>query len=142
MNPTFESIRLAIEAHMAAWGDVPVLPDGAATPNTDDPKDDRAVTDAIRAKASWVRCTIQHGASLTAGIGSGPCVRRTGLIQCQIFTPENKGSRPAAVLADSLAQHIEYHQDNQLETQAASIQRVGPSDGWYMYVLSCPFRAD
>ena len=130
---TFEQLRIAVESRMAQWTDAPIAFDGVpASP---------ALQTAIDGKQPWVRLTINHGDSFTAGVAQSPCVRRTGLIQCQIFTAENRGSRPAALLADSLAQHIEYHQDGQLETQAASIQRIGPSDGWYMYLLSCPFRA-
>ena len=140
-NPSFESIRIAVETLMANWGDVPVLPDGAATPNTEDPKDDRAVTDAIRAKSSWVRCTIQHGNSSAPYKGSEPGIRRTGLLQFQVFTPENKGSRPAALLADSLAEHFQFYRSGGLELLTASVQRVGPSEGWYQYNCTIPFRS-
>lgn len=95
----------------------------------------------MAAKSSWVRLTIQHGASFTAGIGSEPCVRRSGLVMLQIFTPINSGSRPAAMLADSLAAHFEYYQAGHFSTQAASVQRIGPQDDWYLYVVSVPFRA-
>ncbi|WP_252108997.1 phage tail terminator-like protein [Halomonas sp. S3-1-1] len=141
MNPSFESIRIAIESRLASWDGVPVLYDGSRSPNTQDARDTRDVTNAIRNSTAWVRCTIQHGSSFTAGVGSAPCVRRTGLISFQIFTPEHQGSHPAALLADSLAQHFEYHQDGNFETLAASAQRVGPTDGWYQYNVTCPFRA-
>ncbi len=133
MNPTFEGIRLVIETRLSTWDGVPVEYDGA-------PKSQDLIA-AIDAKQSWVRCTILHGSSFTAGVGSSPCVRRTGLIMMQILTPEDRGSRPAAVLADSIAQHFEYYQQGQFETQAASVQRIGPSDDWYQYNVSVPFRA-
>jgi len=134
MSMGFEDIRLAVEQRLAAWPDAPVAFDNVAT--------QPSVQAAIDAKAPWVRCVINHGDSLTAGVGSSPCVRRTGLIQCQIFTAERIGSSQAAQLADSLAQHLEFYQDGPLETQAASVQRVGPQDGWFMYLVSVPFRAD
>jgi len=130
---TFEEIRLAVEFHMAGWNGPPVAYDGT--------RNSPAVDQAIATKSDWVTLTINHGASITAGIGSDPCVRRTGLIQFQIFTDENTGSRPAALLADSLAQHWEYWQDGGIETQAASVRRIGESDGWYMYLVSLSFRA-
>lgn len=129
----FEEIRAAIEGHLAGWIGGPVAFDNVAAGS--------AVTGAQRDKRPWVRLTIQHGDSLTAYVGDGPRARRTGLIMCQVFVAERVGSRPAALLADSLAQHLEYWQDGPLETQAASVQRVGPQDGWFMYVVSCPFRA-
>ena len=130
---TFESIRLAIESRMAQWTAAPIEYDGA-------PKSP-AVQAAIDAKESWVRLTIIHGDSNTASVASAPEVRRTGLVSVQIFTPENRGSRPAAVLADSISAHIEYYRSGDFETLAASVQRIGPSDGWYQYNISCPFRA-
>lgn len=137
----FEEIRLVIERHLASWDGAPVEFDGAAPPKTSDPRDVRPVTEAVRNKTPWVRCSINHGASITAGVGQGPCVRRTGLIQFQIFTPEHQSSRPAALLADSLAQRFEYYQSGRFETQAASAQRVGPDSQWYQYNVTVPFRA-
>lgn len=131
-NPTFESIRLAIETRLSTWDGVPVEYDGA-------PQSQELIA-AIEAKQSWVRATIQHGSSFTAGVGSDPCVRRTGLIQFQVFTDRLKGSRPAALLADSLAAQFEYYQSGQFETQAASVQRIGESDGWYQYNVTLSFR--
>lgn len=130
---TFEQIRVAIESHMAAWPDAPIAWDGV--PASD------AVKAAQDAKEPWIRLTINHGQSSTAALGSGPEVRRTGLVQVQIFTADNQGSRPAAVLADSVAEHMQYYTDGQLETLAASVQRVGPDNGWFVYLASTPFRA-
>lgn len=118
---------------MAQWTGTPIAWDGV--PNSP------ALQAAIDAKQPWVRLTINHGNSLTAALGSAPEVRRTGLIQVQVFTPENQGSRPAAVLADSLAAHLQYYAVDRLETLAASVQRVGPSDGWFQYGVALPFRA-
>ncbi|QPI62437.1 phage tail terminator-like protein [Vreelandella venusta] len=131
-NPTFESIRLAIERRLSTWGGVPVEYDGA--PQTPD------VRAAIENKESWVRCTIQHGASIPAGNASEPCVRRTGLVKFQVFTPKHRGSRPAALLADSLVPLFEFYQDGHFETQAMSVQRIGESNDWYQYNATTPFR--
>ena len=133
MNPTFESIRLAIERRLASWDGVPVEYDGAPQ--------SPALKAAIEAKEPWVRCTIQHGDSFAPYKGASPGVRRTGLTQLQVFTPERKGSRPAALLADSLAEHFQFYRSHGLELLTASVQRVGPENGWYMYLVSLPWRA-
>lgn len=132
MNPTFEGIRLVIETRLSTWDGVPVEYDGA-------PKSQDLIA-AIEAKQSWVRCTILHGESRTVAIGQAPCVRRTGVLSFQVFTAANNGSRPAALLADSLVPLFEYYQDGHFETQAMSVQRIGESDGWYQYNASTPFR--
>jgi len=131
---TFEEIRLAIEAHIATFTDAPIAFDNV--PNSP------AVANAIDTKAPWLRLTIQHGDSFTASIGDKPCVRRTGLIFVQVFTNRDIGSKPAMDLASLVAEHIEYFTSGKLETQAASLNRVGPDDGWFQVNVSCPFRAD
>lgn len=130
---TFEEIRQAIETHMASWADHPIAWDGVP-----------AGPDVLQAQGSgspWVRATIVDGDSFTSSIGSGPCVRRTGIIMVQVFTPLDKGSAPARSIASSIAEHIEYWQQGQLETHAASLVRVGPQDGYYQVNVTCGFRA-
>ncbi|MBY6111218.1 DUF4128 domain-containing protein [Halomonas sp. DP1Y21-3] len=129
---TFDEIRIAIESRMVAWDGVPVAYDGA--PNGP------SVDAAIANQEPWVRLTIQHGDSFIAGLGSEPCVRRPGLIMCQVFTKDNQGSRQAYQIADSLAAHLQFWRTGHLETLASSVQRVGPSDGWYQALLRTPFR--
>tara|TARA_B100000700_G_scaffold189815_1_gene209176 strand:- start:43103 stop:43501 length:399 start_codon:yes stop_codon:yes gene_type:complete len=130
---TFDEIRIATESRLASWDGVPVAYDGV--PNGP------IVQAAIDAGEAWVRLTIQHGDSRTAGLGSTPEVRRPGLIQCQVFTPDNQGSAEAYQIADSLAAQLQYYRSGALETLAASVQRVGPSNGWYQINVSTPFRA-
>ena len=129
----FEDIRAAVEVHASEWKDAPLDLDAV-------PKE-KTLSASIDDKGAWCRLTINHGVSMTAGIGSAPCVRRTGLIDIQVFTPEHKGSSPAAKLADRLAEHWEYWQKGHISTQAASVRRIGSSDGWYQYNVSIPFRA-
>ncbi|WP_299313124.1 phage tail terminator-like protein [uncultured Halomonas sp.] len=131
---TFDQIRLAVESRMVEWDGVPVAYDNVPTPPS--------VQAAMDAKSPWVRLTINHGASNIAALGSDPETRRTGLIQCQVFTNVRIGSKPAADTADSLATHLQYQRLGRVETLAASVQRIGPSDGWFQYNLSIPFRAD
>lgn len=130
---TFEEIRLAVESHMATWTDAPIAYDGAPI--------GPSVKNAQDSGTPWVRLTIRHGDSFTAGVGQGPCVRRTGVIFVQVFTARNIGSRPAMLLADSLAEHFEYFTSGKLETQAARLNPVGPSGGYYQANVSVSFRA-
>ncbi len=131
---TFEQIRLIVESRMAAWTDAPVAFDGApAGPD---------VLGAQENKTPWVRLSIVDGDSFTAGLGSSPCVRRTGIIFVQVFTNRDIGSRPARLIADSLAAHIQYYRQGGLESLAATVTRIGPSDGYYQINVSVPFRAD
>lgn len=130
----FETIRKLVETRLSNWTDAPVAYDNVAP--------GPSVQTAIDNKSPWIRLTINHGDSFTSAIGSEPCVRRTGLIQCQLFTDERVGTSTASTLADSLAGHLQYWYEGGLSTQAASLDRVGPSDGWYNYVVTVPFRGE
>lgn len=130
---TFEEIRQAIEVRASQWTDAPIAYDGV--PISSD------VQTAQNQRTPWVRVTIVDGDSFTAGIGSGPCVRRTGLISVQVFTARDTGSAPARQLASSLAAHFEYWQSGELETQAARLINVGPDDTYYQMNLNVPWRS-
>lgn len=129
---SFESIRIAVESKMAAWNGAPVAYDNVPA--------SQAVLDAQAAKEPWIRVTINHGDSFVSGVGSEPCVRRTGLIAVQVFTAEDRSSRDAHLIADSLAEHLQFYRDGHFETLASSVQRVGPRDGYYQLNISTPFR--
>lgn len=131
---TFEQIRLAIESRLAAWPDAPIAFDNVPNGPT--------LQAAIDGKQPWVRLTLVPGDTMTVAIGDGPKARHSGLIMLQVFTPERTGSTQAMQLADSLAQHIQYWQQGGLETQAASLARVGSQNGWFQINISAPYRAD
>ena len=130
----FEQIRQKVEGRLFAWDGVPVAYDNAPA--------GQAVTDAQSNKDPWVRCVVNHGDSQTASVGSDPCVRRTGLVMCQVFTDRKIGSKTAMDIASSLAGHLEYHQDGKFLTRAASVNRIGDSDTWFQINVSVPFVAD
>jgi len=133
MSMGFEDIRLAVESRLASWPDAPVAFDNVPT--------QPSVQAAIDAKEPWVRLTLAPGDTMTVAIGDGPKARHTGLIMLQVFTDERIGSATAIGLADSLAQHIQYWQSGHLETQAASLSRVGSQNGWYQVNVTAPYRA-
>lgn len=129
----FEDIRRVLENHQVDWDNpTPVEMDGqpSARPSN---------------SPEWITMTINHGDSMTAGVGSDPCVRRTGLLMFQVRTPELQGSAKAAKIADELAKHWEYWQNGEIETLAASVSRVGrieeSSGTHYQYNVTLPFRA-
>ena len=131
---TFDEIRLKIQIRMAAWTDAPAWFDNSLEPPT--------VKEAKANKSAWTRLTINHGDSFTASIGDRPVVRKTGLIQVQIFTAINVGSDDAARIADSIAAHLEHWQSGKLFTRSASMRRAGESNGYYMVLVNVPFVAD
>ncbi|OBX36985.1 hypothetical protein A8U91_01333 [Halomonas elongata] len=82
----FEDINLAIETRLYEWDGPPVAYDNVPA--------GQAVQDAQDAKEPWVRLTIQHGNSLTAGVGSSPCVRRAGSLYARFSPPSASAPSP------------------------------------------------
>ncbi|QHD50055.1 hypothetical protein [Vreelandella aquamarina] len=133
-NPTFEGIRLAIERRLASWDGAPVEYDGA--------QQSPALKAAIEAKQSWVRCTIQHGDSFAPYKGAS--TRRSPdrldpVPSLYAGTTRVLGLPPCS--QTHLPEHFQFYRDAGLELLTASVQRVGPENGWYMYLVSLPWRA-
>lgn len=131
---TFDDIRIVIQSRMAAWAGAPVWFDNTLEPPP--------VKDAKASKAPWARLKINHGDSFTASISDRPVVRKTGLIQVQVFTATNIGADDAHRLADSVAAHLEHWQSGALFTRAAFVPQSGEAGGYYMVLVSVPFVAD
>jgi len=130
----FQAIQEAIEVKTAAWCGAPEAYDAAPAGS--------AATTAQSDGDPWAALTIQHGESFTVEIGTAPETRRTGRIVFRVFTKDGQGANEAHALAKSLAAHFEYWQSGGLSTQAASLSRVGPANGWYQVNVAVPFRAD
>lgn len=125
---TFEEIRTAIEERFAGWTGPSIQWDNM--PPIEKPYDQ-----------PWVRLTIQHGASTAASVASAPEVRRTGIIDVQVFTPESHGTGEAHRLADQVVSLLQFYRSGHLETMASSVERVGKEEDWYNLLVSTPFRA-
>ena len=138
---TFEEIRQALTSRVVTWNDAPVVYDGMPEPES--------VKTAREAGEPWVRATIVPGDSFTAYIGDGPKARNVGTLMMQVFVKPpitiTADDLPASIeatrIASSLAEHLSYHQDGHLETLAASMTRVGESNGYYQVNVSARYRA-
>lgn len=129
---SYVSIRAAIQGLLIDWPDAPIAWDNAATPAD--------VKDAQANGQPWVALTILPGDSITAGIGSGPCVRNTGLISVQVFTAEDAGTIPAYTLCDSLAEKLQHKQVDRFNTLALSVTRAGIINGYFQLNATVPYR--
>lgn len=131
---TFNEIREEIEKLLAFWPGCPVAFDGLPVPPL--------VQAAQQNKEPWVRLTIQPGATVSRCKGSTPEVRRTGLIQVQVFTKPDAGSREAYTICDELTPLLQHKIIDKLETLALSVSRTGEQDGYYQLNASVPYRAE
>lgn len=87
----------------------------------------------------WCRVNIQAGLNMQNGVYTKPCTLETGLVIIQLFTPENKGTKAAKELADSLGNHLQYYSDGRLELNTPSGREVGALNGFYQYNVTVPY---
>lgn len=128
---TFNEIRAAIEVRASKWtmgnDTPPVAYDGFDV--------------ATGMTAPWVRLSILDGDSFTACIGDKPEPRRTGIIMLEIYTDVGGGSAEARKIADSLAAHFEYWQQDKLSTNAGRVIPVPAETDCFRLNFSIGFEA-
>lgn len=88
----------------------------------------------------WYRLTVQHGINLMVGMADTPCTRELGALVVQIFYPNNRITRPAKQVADSLGSHFQYYRTGKLEFMTASIINVPERENGYQINVRIPFR--
>lgn len=120
---TFEQIRTAIMARMAAFNATP-------QPVIDYPNQSQAGGGAFIPPASglWCRLSILHGQSFMAGMAAQPYTRKPGRIVIQCFARERTGTGDLTALADKLETHFAYWSSGDLECLEASQVNVGAGD--------------
>lgn len=93
--------------------------------------------------SSWVRLTVVEGESNIAGLGdSQRLFRNVGVIICQIFVQDGKGSKAALDIADILETIWGGASFNGITCRASSVTRVGADNGWYQVNVSTPYFWD
>lgn len=91
----------------------------------------------------WVRLNVLTGDSITAGLhGDVNLYRSAGVIVVQVFVKEGEGVRTALLLADQAAAIFRGLQIDGIIYRAPSVERIGPSDGWYQVNVNIPFQWD
>lgn len=124
---SFTDVSKSSEKLIEAWGVVPIAYDG--------------VDFTAPSEAPWCRTYVIDGDSFNNAI-SDKCIRRTGLVIVQIFTPSMIGSRGARDLADQLSTVFTNQRDGSVQYYVAYATRVGYVDNLYQLNLSIPFQLD
>lgn len=159
-----ELIETLILARMKQWGDIPsvggifrhtdskrftdksyqfkINPPSYFNTGMNDLK--RVALDNVNFKTPadglWYRLTVQHGINLMVGMADTPCTRELGALVVQIFYPNNRITRPAKQVADSLGSHFQYYRTGKLEFMTASIINVPERENGYQLNVRIPFR--
>ena len=91
----------------------------------------------------WVRLNVLTGISTVASLGGATNLYRSvGVVVVQVFVKEGEGARKALLLADTVAAIFRGIQADGVLYRAPSIDRIGPSDGWYQINVNIPFQWD
>lgn len=125
---SFEALRESIETRFATqWG--------ATTPVS------YTNLPFTPPSGSWVRLAVLPGQGQTWGItGTAGYVRDTGVIAVQVFVSTDQGTKAAMDLVDLITPIFEHKRFDGILTRTASVNVVGPSDGWLQINVTIPFR--
>jgi len=106
------------------------------------------VTFTPPANAPWVALTILDGSGINASIGTTRRVQRhSGIIQFDIYVPENNGTKTGKDIADEIDGifnnvQISAGSSGVITTRVPSLATLGVEDGWHHMVLSVAFQRD
>ena len=104
---------------------------------------------------SWVKLEIWDGKSNKKSLGVDVQLRRSlGTVFITIYTPTNKGSRPARILVDKVKSIFRDLVVNQVTFYEGDVTRIGEkyyssgvakvsaTDQWYQMAVAIPFKYD
>jgi len=132
---SFEDERRAVETRFSgAYSSTPV-------------KYENAIFDQPN-NSSWVALTLLSGGGINASIGTTRPVKRfSGIIQIDIYTPEQGGTKAARDLGDLVAAVFDNVQfsvgsSGTITTRVPSLSTMGVQNGWYHAVVSVAYHRD
>lgn len=93
---------------------------------------------------AWVMFTVICGEGRPYGInGANKYARDHGLISCQVYVPENTGTKQSKQLVDAFIAIFEQAAfAGDINTDIASVKNIGAADGWHQTSVTIPYRRD
>lgn len=95
--------------------------------------------------AYWARFTVRLGEEYRMDIGTGTTggtYRIPGVLIVQLFYPQNKGNGTVLLKADSLAAKFRNWCGTTITCEAATVEEIGITEGYYQVNVTVPFRQD
>ena len=95
---------------------------------------------------AWVALTILSGAGINTSIGGTRQVQRfAGIIQIDVYIPEDTGTKPARDIADLVDPifnnaQFSFGSSGTITTFVPSYQTLGVENGWYHAVVSVAYQ--
>lgn len=102
----------------------------------------------VQPTTPWISLSILSGAGRQASLGSSqPLHRFVGVIQIDVFVPENTGTNTARQYADTLSTifrraQFSYGSSGVITCETPSVQPGPPEAGWNRLIVSTPYRRD
>ena len=98
------------------------------------------------ASTEWVRAAVFHTGGDQDSLGgvNNRKFMRSGNITVQVFTPQDSGLSASDVLTEAVLAALEgltFTLSN-IRTYGATINEVGPDNGWYQVNVDVPFEYD
>lgn len=131
---SYATVQRELEDHFSTqWAAAtPVVYDNAPKPTFND--------DVL-----WVRFTVTYGIAnqISMGAGDSNFHRFTGIVNVQVFSPLDVGSKPALELADTVVDMLTANRIGKSQMNTAETNILG-NDGYGRYQVNvvCPFYFD
>ncbi|UNU74108.1 DUF4128 domain-containing protein [Moraxella nasovis] len=88
----------------------------------------------------WHRLSLQSAGAIMSGMADKPMSREIGAVVVQVFTRQNIGEKRAVEQADTIANHLAYYTDENLELLTPSVVIVGSDNDWWQVNVRVPYR--
>lgn len=90
----------------------------------------------------WAQVSFGGGDKRIVGLADKPCTRTTGMLFIQLFAPRNTGTDPALIVAEKLAEHVQFYSIGGLELQASSVIEVPNNPDFYQVNVHTPYTVN
>ncbi|WP_151712960.1 phage tail terminator-like protein [Acinetobacter bereziniae] len=90
----------------------------------------------------WAQVSFGGGDKRIVGLADKPCTRTTGMLFIQLFAPRNTGTDSALIVAEKLAEHVQFYRIGGLELQASSVIEVPNNPDFYQVNVHTPYTVN
>lgn len=90
----------------------------------------------------WAQVSFGGGDKRIVGLADKPCTRTTGMLFIQLFAPRNTGTDSGLIVAEKLAEHVQFYSIGGLELQASSVIEVPNNPDFYQVNVHTPYTVN
>ena len=90
----------------------------------------------------WAQVSFGGGDKRIVGLADKPCTRTTGVLFIQLFAPRNTGTDSILIVAEKLAEHVQFYSVGGLELQASSVIELPDNPDFYQVNVHTPYTVN